>query len=199
MSDLQDKLDVFKKTVIDNCKNGNFAYGEWFVDDHLIIVERIAMELCGKYPNADRDAVFALVWLHDFGKSIDGENEYGITKEKGVEAMRAAGLPEDFAGKVLGYWMRMEMKTQIDISKEDIEVQIVSTADGCSHFVGKFYSSYFRDDPKESVQSIVGRIKEKIDKDWERKIVLPEAKLAFRGRYETAREIIGEYPDKFLL
>jgi HD superfamily phosphodiesterase len=199
MDTLQTKLNAFKHIVIDNCKNENFPYREWFVDDHLTIVERIAMELCDKHPEADKDAVFALVWFHDFGKSIDEENECETTKNRGVEAMRTVGLPEDFIQRVLKFWIRMEMKTEIDISNEDIEVQIVSTADGASHFVGKFYATYFTDDPKESIQSIVARIKDKISKDWERKIVLPEAKQAFQQRYEKTKEIIGEYPDKFLL
>ncbi len=199
MNGLQEKLNTFKQIVINNCKSKNFPYREWYVNDHLAVVEKIAMELCSKHPDADRDVVFALVWLHDFGKSIDEGNEYEATKNRGVEAMRTVNIPEDFIKRVLGCWMRMEMKNEIDISKEAIEVQIVSTADGASHFVGKFYPSYFRDDPKESVQSIVERIKTKIDKDWERKIVLPEAKLAFQQRYEKVREIIGEYPDRFFL
>jgi len=199
MSDLQTKIDGFKQIVANNCKSEDFEYREWFVDDHLVIVERIAMELCDKHPEADRDAVRALVWFHDFGKPINEKNEYEVTKEKGIEAMRTVGLPEDFVQKVLGLWLRMEMKTEIDISREAIETQIVSTADGCSHFVGKFYSSYFRDDSKENLRSIVGRIRDKIDKDWERKIVLPEAKLAFRQRYEKTKEIVGEYPERFLL
>lgn len=198
MSDIQEKIDAFKRIVVQNCQSPSFAYREWFVDDHLTIVERIAMELCDHYPQADRAAVRALVWFHDFGKPIDEENEYETTKKKGVEAMRSVGLPEDFIQRVLACWIRMEMKAEIDIAREAVEVQIVSTADGASHFVGKFYPSYFRDDPKEGLSTIVDRIKEKIAKDWERKIVLPEAKQAFRHRYDQAKEIVGDYPDKFL-
>jgi len=198
MSDLQPKLDAFKQIVIANSQNGHFAYREWFIADHLMIVERITMELCDKHPEADRDTVFALVWFHDFGKPIDEENEYETTKTKGIEVMRSVGLSEEFVQKVLSHWLRMEIKNEIDISKEAIEVQIISTADGASHFVGKFYSSYFRDDATEPLSAIVQRLRDKMTKDWERKIVLPEAKEAFKGRYERAREIVGEYPENFL-
>jgi putative nucleotidyltransferase with HDIG domain len=198
MADMQSKLDAFKQIVIENCQNEAFAYREWFIADHLLIVERIAMELCGKYPEADRDVVFALVWFHDFGKPIDEENEYETTKTRGVEAMESVGLADEFIEKVLAHWLRMEMKGEIDIAEEAIEVQIISTADGASHFVGKFYPSYFRDDPNEDLEGIVKRLKDKITKDWERKIVLPEAREAFRERYQRALEIVGEYPDRFL-
>ena len=199
MTDLQTKLNAFKQVVIENSSNKEFAYREWFIKDHLMIAERIAMELCDKYSSADRNIVFALVWFHDFGKPIDEENERGVTKTKGVEVMREIGLPKDFIKKVLNSWIRMEMKNEIDISKESIEVQIVSTADGASHFVGKFYPSYFEDLKKSGMEAILDQLRNKINKDWERKIVLPEAKESFRERFQRAKEILGEYPDKFLL
>lgn len=199
MEDLQNKLNAFKEIVIGNCKNKAFTYREWFVADHLMIVERIAMELCDKYPDADRDIVFALVWFHDFGKPIDEKNEREKTKEKGIEAMKQVGLPEDFIEKVFTHWTRMEMKNEIDISKEAIEVQVVSTADGASHFVGKFHASYFRDDLNEPIEIIEERIRSKIKQDWERKIVLPEAREALKERYLRALEITGKYPSRFIL
>ena len=92
----------------------------------------------------------------------------------------------------------MEMKNEVDISKEAIEVQIVSTADGASHFVGKFHSTYFMDDSNEPLEKLEERISKKIKQDWDRKIVLPEVKKAFESRYLRALEIVGEYPDKFI-
>lgn len=199
MEDLKLKLNEFKKIVIENCKNESFEYKEWFISDHLEIVEKIAMELCDIYKEADRDVVFALVWFHDFGKPIDDKNERIITKEKGIEAMKLIGLNESFINKVYESWVRMEMKNEIDISKEPIEVQIVSTADGASHFVGKFHATYFMDDKQETIKSLEKRLSSKIKQDWERKIVLPEVKKAFQDRYIRSLEISGEYPDKFIL
>lgn len=195
---MQSQLDKFKEVVVRNCDNPSFVFREWFAKDHLLIVEKIAMELCDIYQNADREVVFALVYFHDFGKPIDENNEREMTRTKGVEAMREVGLPEDFIQKVLTYWERMEMKNEIDISKEMIEVQIISSADGASHFVGKFLPTYFGDEPKSDIKTIEERIKNKITTDWERKITLPEIKKAFQDRYLKALEITGEYPDKFI-
>ncbi len=64
--------------------------------------------------------------------------------------------------------------------------------------MGKFYSSYFGDEPKRSTKETEEEIRNKIEQDWNRKIVLPEAKESFKIRYERAREIIGEYPEKFI-
>lgn len=198
MNDIQTKLNAFKQVVIENSKNENFQYREWFIPDHMIIVERIAMEICDIYKDADRDIVFALVWFHDFGKPIDEEHEREVTKTKGPEVMREIGFDEDFIQKVLAHWIRMEMKKEIDISKEAIEVQIVSTADGASHFIGQFYPGYFGDVPKKTLSEIRTEIEKKLRQDWDRKIVIPEVKKAFEGRYLKSLEILGVYPDKFL-
>lgn len=198
MSNLQNQLNAFKQIVIENCSNKDFIFREFFVADHLVIAERIAMELCDIYKEADRDLVFALVWFHDFGKPIDIKNERVITREEGAKAMCRADLPVEFVDRVLKYWERMEMKNEIDISKECIEVQIVSSADGAAHLAGKFFSTYFGDFKEESLEETVARIKKKIKQDWERKIVLPEVKKAFEQRYLMALEITGEYPKKFI-
>ena len=195
---MNDLIDVFKGIVIENCKNESFKYREWFVKDHLLIVEKLANELCAFYPEADKDIVNVLVWFHDFGKPIDEVNEREITRNEGCRVLREIGFSNDFIKKVLYTWELMEKKNDIDISKQPIEVQIISSADGGSHFVGKFYSSYFRDDPNESLESIEDRLEKKINKDWNNKIVLPELKKAFKERYKKALEIVGEYPDKLI-
>jgi hypothetical protein len=142
--------------------------------------------------------VSVLVWFHDFGKPLDENNEYETTKSVGVETLRKIGFSEEFIAKVLNAWIIMEQKNEIDISKQSIEVKIISGADGASHFVGKFYPSYFGDVPKVPLKETLRQLKSKIQKDWERKIVLPELKEAFKDRYDRAMEIIGIYPEKFL-
>jgi putative nucleotidyltransferase with HDIG domain len=191
-------LEEFKKIVIKNCSHPSFVYHEFFVNDHLLLVERIAMELCDKYPEADREVVLALAWFHDFGKPIDIDNEAEKTLSEGVKALKVCGFENSFIDNVVAIWRRVEMKNEIDISKEPIEVQIISSADGASHFAGKFFATYFRDNPAEPLEDIEDRIRKKIKKDWEKKITLPEIKQAFYARYLLALEIAGEYPERFI-
>ncbi|MEI7498677.1 MAG: HD domain-containing protein [Candidatus Falkowbacteria bacterium] len=192
-------INNFKQTAITNCQNSQFVYHEFFVKDHLLVVEKIAIELCDIYKDADRNLVMALVWFHDLGKPIDMDNEYEITLNKGVQTMKDCGFSDAFILKVVEAWKRMEMKNEIDLSKESIEVQIVSSADGASHFVGKFFSTYFRDNSKEAIGDIETRLKKKIEQDWKNKIILPEVKEAFKERYKRALEIVGEYPKKLIV
>jgi putative nucleotidyltransferase with HDIG domain len=190
------QMEQFRNHVIENFSRKDFTYHEWMIDYHLKIVERIAMELCDKYSNADRDVVHALVWFHDYGKPIDENNERGITATEGVKALAECGFAQDFIEKVVTNWQIMERKNEIDLHSAPIEAQIVSTADGMSHFVGVFYASYFGDGGDFATTQ--RRLKEKITKDWDRKIVLPEARQACEVRYLRAKELLGEFPDKFL-
>jgi hypothetical protein len=194
---MQENLTKFKNITLENFSKKDFKYHEWMVNYHLKIVEKIAMELCDIYTNADRDIVEALVWFHDFGKPIDEENERPTTLREAPKVMIECGFPQEFIDKVIEYWQLTEKKNEIDIRTTPIEVQIMSSSDGASHFTGVFYPSYFNEDG-DNFATTQKHLKEKIEKDWNRKIVLPEVQKAFAGRYIRAKEMLGEFPDTFL-
>ncbi len=194
---MEESLEKFRNIVIENFSRKEFKYHEWMVEYHLTIVERLAMELCDIYTDADRNIVQALVWFHDFGKPIDEENERAVTLSEGPKVMLACGFPQEFIDAVVERWKLMEQKNEIDIRTTPIETQIVSSADGASHFTGVFYASYFNEDGDDFITT-QKELAEKITKDWERKIVLPEVKKAFESRYRQARELLGEFPHAFL-
>lgn len=193
---MQENITKFRDIVKTNFSNPDFQYHKWMVRYHLEIVERIAMECCDLYPNADRDIVQALVWFHDFGKPIDEKNEREVTLREGPKAMLKCGFSQDFVNKVIEYWKLMEKKNEIDIKTTPIEVQIISSADGASHLTGVFYPSYFGDG--DSFEVTQENLREKIEKDWNRKIVIPEVREAFGSRYKRALELLGEFPEKFI-
>jgi hypothetical protein len=194
---MQESLTKFKSIVIENFSRKDFTYHEWMVEYHLKIVEKITMELCDIYTKADRDIVQALVWFHDFGKPLDEKNERAVTLTEGPKVMLECGFSQEFINKVVECWQLMEKKNEIDIRTTPIETQIVSSSDGASHFTGVFYPSYFNEDG-DNFTTTQKHLKEKIEKDWNRKIVLPEVQKAFESRYLKAKEMLGEFPDKFL-
>lgn len=194
---MQESLTKFKNIVIGNFSRKDFKYHEWMVEYHLKVVEKISMELCGVYTDADRDLVFALVWFHDFGKPIDEENEREVTLAEGSKVMLECGLPQEFVDKVVERWILMEKKNEIDLRTTPIETQIVSSADGAAHFVGVFFATYFNEDG-DDFATTQKHLVEKMEQDWKRKIVLPEVQKVFDLRYRLAREMLGEFPDKFI-
>jgi hypothetical protein len=86
----------------------------------------------------------------------------------------------------------------MDLSEAPIEVKIVSTADAVSHMYGPFYQMYCYENPEMSVEELMESNIRKLEKDWDRKMVLPEVKEMLQERYEFLRESFGDIDEPML-
>lgn len=194
----QSKIDAFIVHVKEASATRNFIHHEWFVKWHLELVERIAFELSRHYPAADRQLVQLLVWLHDYGKILDFENQYEKTLTAGKEKLIELGFGEPVAQKAVDYIEILDRKMEVELREAPIEVQIVSSADGCSHMVGPFLNLWWYENPSKPFEVLMKDNLEKLAKDWERKIVLPEARKSFEWRHRALLERSGVLPEKFI-
>jgi hypothetical protein len=192
-------LEQFKAHVTEASSNPTFIHHDWFVELHLNFVEKISFELCDIYKEADRDIVMALVWVHDYGKILNKEKEHDEEMfQKGRDKLLEIGLAADFVNKVIDYLSILEKKMEIDLHEAPIEVRIVSSADAASHLVGPFWSIYFKENGNKTIAELMESNRKKLKKDWERKVVLPEIKTAFKARHDFVWEQSGNFPDRFL-
>lgn len=181
-------FELLKAHIAKIAGDVGFIHHQWFVEHHLNIVEQISLELCDIYPQANRDIVMCLVWLHDLGKIITNKQvprheEPAITQAESYKILCDFGFDEKFSTTVKEYLADFESD---DLSTQNIpiEVKIVSSADGCSHFVGPFYALYWYENPQLSVNDLIEANYKKLHKDWDKKIVLPEARQAFATYYQ---------------
>ena len=195
---MKNKVKLFKAEVKKAADNPEFIHRQWFVKYHLEIVEKIAKELLGFYPAVDKNLVEVLVWLHDYGKILDFDHQDEAVLTAGRQKLTELGLKEEFVDRVIKYAELMDKSTEIDLGQAPVEVQIVSSADGCAHMVGPFMSIWWQENSNKSVESLMADTRRKLDKDWNRKITLPEARKDFEQRYNFILEQSGNFSDNYL-
>jgi hypothetical protein len=198
-----DKIVAFREHVKEAASNPDFVHHKWFVQWHLEIVEKIASELCEHYPDANRELVEVMVWLHDYGKIMDFNREYEATQTEGPKALFGVGFPHQFVETALKAVEMLDRKMELDLRQAPIEVQIVSSADGCSHMVGPFLHIFWNEATDKTFagktfEELMHLDRAKVEKDWARKIVLPEARQAFEARYKFILEQSGALPDRYI-
>jgi predicted enzyme related to lactoylglutathione lyase len=191
---MDEKIAKLKEFITEKSSNPNFTHHKWFVTWHLEIVERIAEDLLRHYPDADKDIVRAMVWMHDYGKIIDFDSQYSHEHvDTGRTELVKLGFNEDLANTVAKNIKILDAKVNLHTSP--IEVQIVSSADGCSHLVGPFIRLYWWQNPQQPYQEIMAENIRKLTGDWDKKVVLPEARRAYQKRHDISIEQSGQLPE----
>ena len=184
-------ISTLKQHLIEKASDPAFIHHKWFVKYHLEIVEKIALQLAKKYPSTDKDLLLTLVWMHDYGKIIEFNNQYNATHEKGAKFMQGIGFNNTFIETVLRHISALDKKK--DLNKYPcIEVKIVSTADALSHLVGPFFALYWYENPDMPIQKIMKENLRKFNTDWEQKIVLPYIKRKYNSKRQSFLEMFSD-------
>jgi hypothetical protein len=195
---MQENIETFIQHVREVSQNPDFVHHTWFVKYHLEIVERIAMELCEIYTDADRDFVRLLVWLHDYGKILNFDNQYTETLVSGKAKLEEIGFDQEIVGKAIQSMEIIDRKNWDELESATIEIKIISSADGASHHVGPFFALWWYENAHKNFEELMQDKIDKTNKDWDRKMVLPEVRKAFQARHDFILELNGQLPHKFL-
>ncbi|MFT4532647.1 MAG: hypothetical protein ACI9T8_000678 [Candidatus Saccharimonadales bacterium] len=194
----QEHLDSFIEHVKQEAIKPDFIHHQWFIEFHLEIVEQIALEACDIYTEADKDFVRLLCWLHDYGKILDFDNQYDLTITEGEKKLKEIGFSDEVTMRAIESIKTIDAKVFEDIKVAPIEVQVVSSADAASHHVGPFFTLWWYENPDRTVKQLMEDNMKKSDKDWDRKMVLPEVREAFESKRKALEEMSGKLPDHYL-
>ena len=195
---MQEEINRFIEHVKEASKNPEFVHHKWFVEYHLEIVEKIAFELCDIYEQADREFVRLLVWLHDYGKILDFDNQYEKTLSVGRDTLLQMGFDERMTNLAIESIEIIDRKEWSELESASIEIQIISSADAASHHVGPFMSLWWHENSHKDFRELMEDNVRKSDKDWHRKMVLPEARQFFEQRRNFILELNGQLPDQYI-
>ncbi len=197
-----EQFDALKWHLKEVCSSPDFAHHKWFIKWHLEIVERLALELCEHYPDADKDLVTVMAWMHDYGKIMDSDNQNMMTMILGREKLVELGFASDFVAKAIENIESMDKSQYVDLSKSPIEVQIVASADGCAHWVGPYMKVLWHEatdktNTGKTYEELMKYDLEQVENCWKHMVVLPEARAAFQVAYEVTASQSGKMPEKF--
>ncbi len=191
-------IQLLRSEVIKAAQDPNFIHHKWYVKYHLEIVEKISLELCDRYPEANKDLVIALVWIHDYGKMIDASNQYNATLTAGRRLLTKLEFSDETIEKILSYIESFDKKEELDKATTPIEIKIVSSADAASHLVGPFYYMWMHENGDKDPFFLMESTIKKANMEWEKKIVLPEVKQAFAARQSFTLELNCQLPSSYL-
>jgi HD domain len=193
-----ESLVRLRKEIYNSATDPQFIHHVWYVQYHLELVEAIASELIEYHPEADPELVYALVWIHDYGKMVTRHNDREATLIEGRKKLLEVGYPEALVDRIITYAKVIDSSSEVDLTASPIEIKIVSSADGCSHLVGPFFHLWFWENSDRPFEQLMQSNRRKALQAWERKIVLPEARAAFKCRHNTIMELNGFLPERFI-
>jgi len=158
-----------------------------YLPRHVGEVERWAMKILRKHPEADEEIVRLAVWLHDIGHTT-GDRETDHALQSAVEAERflsERGLAAERVQQVVHCARAHRCR---DIQPETIEAKILAVADSASHMTDVNYIVHASDGLRDYAL-------EKLERDYRDAGLLPEVQREITPLYEGWKRLLSVYPD----
>ncbi|MFH1769897.1 MAG: HD domain-containing protein [Parcubacteria group bacterium] len=191
-----DKLDIVKEEVekIYTSKNPEAdPWIYWGYPNHVLIVAKDAKELA-KQHGANVEFVVAGALLHDIADAVMRRNKPNHEEESlkiASDILKKAEFSDE------------EIRTITediiiphschDIMPEIIEAKIVSTADSMAHLGTDFYIfiGWFPDKYLEGYDAYKDWAREKIERDYHKKIFFDDVREKLKFRYEALKSLFA--------
>ncbi len=155
---------------------------------HFVPVRNYSVELA-KATGADVEVVELAAWLHDLGRAkySTTENHHKTGAEEARKILKKLGYPEKTIKQVEGCILTHVCEKGMP-QPLTIEAKIISSADAMAHYdtIPWLLSVSIKNhngDLKASVEWVL----EKVNRGWEKKILVPEGKKMVEEKYRAAK------------
>ena len=174
-------------------------HDEYYFKYHILPVVKNAL-LLGKKLNADLDVVEIASYLHDIGK--EGTDDYEqsehhvVGAEKTKKILKEMGYDNEFIKKV--EHCVLTHRGRKGPPPETLEAKIVACADAMAHYDTFLALVKIFLKTNDSFEQAIIEIDKKMDRGWNKKLTIPEAKEIVKEKYEAIKlllESMKEYID----
>ena len=184
------KLEDIRNQIINEIKTSKLCQ-PWFIDEHLVVVEKFAEQLCQLYPLANKDAVLLSVWFHDIGRADGHNKDHDVY---GAEYARKLLSKKAFDKKIINLVYEACKAHCCETYKpQSLEAKILATADALSHYSQGFYLRIFQYwSQGMGYKKARNKLTRKIERDYKDKIFFKEAKRALKPFYDAWKLIVED-------
>jgi len=179
-------IEDIKKIARDSYTLNDYKY-------HILPVVKNALVLAEKL-DADKNIIEVAAYLHDIGRAVDRieykrDNDHHIVgAEESRKILKKLGCEDDFIDKV--YHCVLAHRGRKGPGPETLEAEIINCADAMAHFDTFLDLFYFILD-NNSFEDAVRIARNKIDRSWNKKLTLKEAKKIIEDKYKAAMLLIS--------
>ncbi len=183
--EIKEIVEFARKIFVDNEM-------QWFLKTHIEYVDKLAVQLA-EIKNANKDVIRLAVWLHDIGHRNNGvaEDHHIQNSKFAVKLLTEKGFDADTV-KAVEHCV-LTHRCMDDYKPETLEAKVLASADAMSHidnFSAMLCAVFVI--KKLTVPEAYEWLSKKIDRDWNKKILLPEGKEIVKEKYEEVCAILDK-------
>ena len=156
---------------------------------HIVPVHDYAVKLAG-ITGADMEVVELAAWLHDLTRiKIGPEDHHRTGAEEAVKILKGLGFPDKTISHVRDCILT-HRSVERDEPPKTIEAKIVATADAMAHYDTIPMLIVYKFGKTGSLKEAIEWVLAKVNRGWESKMLIPEAREMVKDKYEAARLLL---------
>jgi len=178
------KIKQIKQLIKKECEKNNL---DEFYRYHLLEVEKNALKLLNKLPEANNELVMLAVWLHDLQRIRQLEGDH---QQVGVREAEKVMEEYNFSSEnILLVKDIIHSHSCAGLTPTTLEGQILATADAMSHYTSDFFL-WIATRGERNLEEYKEWALEKLDRNYNKKIFFSFAKKAIQKRHDALMQLL---------